>query len=115
MKTRFALALAVALSAGAAGAQEVMVSDVRCVVAFSALLKNPQYAEGAATGLFFFLGRIEGRDASYDLGQAVRYHMSHMSPGQIGDEARRCGAVVRERNEALKGIGQSLRPRGVGR
>ena len=116
MKTKLGLAVAAAalLAAPASADDAAMASDVRCVVAMSALLQNPQYAQGAAAGVFYFVGRIEGRDPAYDLAQAMRRQFWRMGPGAIADEARRCGDYVKERNEALKAMGQTLRTRGVG-
>lgn len=116
MKTKLGLVLAAAalLAAPASADEAAMASDVRCVVAMSALVQNAQYAQGAAAGLFYFVGRIEGRDPAYDLGQAIRRQVGRMGPSAIADEARRCGDYVKGRNEALKAMGQTLRTRGVG-
>lgn len=104
--------------AGAAQTDERATgADLRCVVAFSALVNNPTYREAAAYGIFYFLGRLEGRDPTPDLAKNLREVRGAMQLNAIEGEARRCGAELKVKNEALKAMttGAEARPsRGVG-
>ena len=115
MKTMtIAVACAALLSAASASAQPADIGpDVRCVVAMAALAKMPAYKDGAAAGLFYYLGRLDARDPSLDLAQAMR--RERMAPVDITQEGRRCGAAVAERNKALQGMSANTPSRGVGR
>ena len=91
-----------------------MGADVRCVSAFASLISNPQYKDNATIGMFYYLGRIEGRDPTYDLAKGLAQVRSTVQ-NQIASEAQRCGAEVKAKNETLKAIGgQQPQKRGVG-
>jgi hypothetical protein len=91
-----------------------MGADLRCVAAFASLISNPQYKDNATIGMFYYLGRIEGRDPNFDLAKGLAQVRSTVQ-GQLASESQRCGAEVKAKNEALKAIGQSQPPkRGVG-
>jgi hypothetical protein len=117
-RTAILLACAVvgSVAAGApARAEDLTVSDIRCVVAFGALVSNPQYRDAAATGIFYFLGRVEGREPALDIADAVKQTRRGMGQGDIANEGQRCGAQLKARNESLKSL--SATPperRGVG-
>ncbi len=86
-------------------------------MAFSALVNNPTYREAAASGIFYFLGRLEGRDPTLDLAKNLREVRGAMQLTAIEGEARRCGGELKAKNEALKAMtaGAEAPPtRGVG-
>ena len=109
-------ASAVLSAAGAARADEWSTgADLRCVVAFSALMNNPTYREAAASGIFYFVGRLEGRDPALDLGKGLKQVRSVMQVSQYAGEAQRCGAELKAKNEALRAMSSPLaQKRGVG-
>ena len=111
-------AMAVAGSAGVARADEWATgADLRCVVAFSALVSNPTYKDAAASGIFYFLGRLEGRDPTYDLAKGLGMVRRGMQANEYGAEARRCGAELKDKNDALKAMSTAAAQppsRGVG-
>jgi hypothetical protein len=111
-------AMAVAGLAGAAQADEWATgADVRCVVAFTALVNNPTYRDAAASGIFYYVGRLEGRDPTLDLAKALRQVRGAMQTSQYGSEAQRCGAELKAKNDELKAMasgGQAPPNRGVG-
>jgi len=59
--------------AGSARAADdwAMGADLRCVSAFAYLITNPQYKDNATIGMFYYLGRIEGRDPTFDLAKGL--------------------------------------------
>lgn len=92
-----------------------MGADLRCVSAFASLISNPQYKDNATIGMFYYLGRIEGRDPNFDLAKGL-VQVRSIVQGQLASEAQRCGAEVKAKNESLKAIGSQTQPtkRGVG-
>jgi hypothetical protein len=103
-------------ASGARAADDwAMGADLRCVSAFAFLISNPQYKDNATIGLFYYLGRIDGRDPTYDLAKGLAQVRSSVQ-GQIASESQRCGAEIKAKNEALKAISGQTQPpkRGVG-
>jgi hypothetical protein len=107
------LAAAIALAAGGAAQAEpdATRSDVRCLLAFSTMLKNPAYKDAAGAGLFYFVGRIDARDPKFDLGAAMKREIGNMQTSDYVTEAQRCGAVLKQRNEDLKAAGEAAKAR----
>lgn len=103
-------ASAVLLAAGSAQAQDATTSDLRCVVVFSGMIGNPQFAQlkdSASAGLFYFLGRAEVRQPTMDLGAQFRRVREDLPITQYEDEARRCFAALKKKNDQLKAIGSA--------
>jgi hypothetical protein len=88
-------------------------ADLRCVVAMGYSVNNPTYR--AASGLFYFVGRLEGRDPAYDLAKGLK-QVSGMPLTQVVTEAQRCFGELKAKNEMLKAIAPATAPtrRGVG-
>jgi len=93
-----------------------MGADLRCVVAFGALVSNPTYRDAASSGIFYFVGRLEGRDPTFDLAGGLKKMRSVMQPNQYASEAERCGAELKAKNELLKTMSPApaAQHRGVG-
>ena len=114
MRTTTTLAFAAAMMiAGQAHAadDDANRSDVRCILGMMALMRNPQTQAAGGAGTLYFTGRIDARDAQYDLQSALKREMQHMTPQDYAFEARRCGGDLKTRNEALKAIGEALKPK----
>ena len=110
-------AAAVVCAAGAARADEYSTgADLRCVLAFTVLMNNPTYHDAAASGIFYYVGRLEGRDPAFDLGKGLKQIRSVMQASQYADEAKRCGAELKAKNQALMAMNGPAAPpkRGVG-
>jgi hypothetical protein len=111
------VAAAVAFSSQAR-AQDATVDDLKCVVVFGAMAGNPQFKDASyiGPGIFYFLGRAEGREPSLDLRTALKHLRDGLPLGQYADIAKRCGDALRERNDYLKGVSESAKQakRGVG-
>ena len=117
MRIAMILAASTVLSAaGAARADEWSTgADLRCVVALSALVNNPTYREAAASGIFYFVGRLEGRDPTLDLAKGLKQVRSAMQVSQYGGEAQHCGAELKAKNDALRAMSPTpTEKRGVG-
>lgn len=91
-------------------------ADLRCVVAFAALIGNATYHDAATTGLFYYLGRLDGRDPAFDLAGGLKQVRSAMQSSQYASEAQRCGAELKAKNDFLKTLSApaSVQRRGVG-
>jgi hypothetical protein len=104
--------------AGGAQAQDATVDDLKCVVVFGAMAGNPQYRDAAylGPGIFYFLGRAEGREPALDLKTALKHLRDGLPLGQYADIAKRCGEALKARNEYLQGVSDSAKQarRGVG-
>ncbi len=107
----FCVAAAALAVAGSARAQaQDLTNDLRCVVIFSGMIGNPQYAQlkdSASAGLFYFLGRAEGRQPGMDLGVQFARVREDLPITQYEDEARRCFAGLKKKNDQLKAIGSA--------
>jgi hypothetical protein len=108
-------ACAVLLCAGGARAQDAEAqtrSDVRCFIAMGALGQSAQYKQASTVGVFYFAGRIEGRDPDFDLKRAVRAEAGRMGATEYAGEIKRCGDLVRAKGEAMTDMAPPKR--GVG-
>lgn len=116
MKTKLMIALVLASlgSAARAADEDPNRDDVKCVLAMTAMLKLPQYAQAGATGLFYFVGRIEGRTPGYDLEHALRKVGADMQRNDYATEMQRCGAALGAKNAELKAMTPQAPKRGVG-
>jgi hypothetical protein len=106
-----AAAAMLAVPAAAAAQDDAAKSnDVRCVAAFSVLLQtNPALKDAASVGIFYYVGRLDAQDPKLDLAAAIRHQAERMAPSDYATEAQRCGAVLKQRNEALKSVGETLK------
>ena len=112
MKALIMGAVCAGLLAGAAQAQEGGAkADARCVVAMAALYAQPAYKDGATAAMFYYMGRLTGRDPGVDLTPVLRREAQTMGLQDLMSEAQRCGGPVREKNEALKMVGEVLKDR----
>lgn len=103
-----ACAAAFGIGPAAAAQDEAISSDARCIAAFGALIQIPAYKDAAGAGLLYFLGRLDARDPKLDLVAAVRHETERMDRTEYMTEAQRCGALLKQRGEALKAAGQAL-------
>jgi hypothetical protein len=93
------------LAAAPSFAQEVTSAqgqDMRCMVAMLRMRAIPQYQAAADAGIFYYIGRIEGRDPHFDLRQGLRAYTGGMD--DLAMESRRCAAELKAKNEALKAL-----------
>lgn len=97
------------LAAGSARAQaEDQTKDLRCVALMASMLGNPQYAQlkdSSSAGLFYFLGRAEGRQPAMDLGVQLNRVREDLPLTQYESETRRCFAALKRKNDELKALG----------
>jgi hypothetical protein len=89
--------------------------DVDCLVVSMNLLDStdPTIAKAAATSLFYWLGKLDGRDPSFDLENMVADATQSMTPERMRATALRCGAEMEKRGQSLREIGERLQRRGA--
>lgn len=88
--------------------------DVRCVIGMSVMSRNEQYKSWGLTGVFYYLGRIEGRSPGYDLADAIKREVRQIPPVEYNDLIRGCSDRLGERSRAFEAM-KPPTPRGVGR
>jgi hypothetical protein len=99
------------MAAGSARAQaDDQTKDLRCVALMAAMLGNPQFAslkDSSSAGLFYFLGRAEGRQPTLDLAAQLKKVREDLPLTQYEDETRRCFAALKRKNDQLKAMGDA--------
>lgn len=86
-----------------------MTADLRCVAALSIIgAQKKEYASGAALGVMYFVGRIEGRQPDFELQPALSAELGRLEPRDLGLEAERCGKLMAEKGQELNKIGRHL-------
>jgi hypothetical protein len=108
-----ALAATPALAARADTADDPSTADLKClIVGFTmAQSTDPTQADAGKIVSFYYLGRLDGRDPSYDLEGRLVEVSSHMTPDEIRAAATRCGAALQARGQSIQAIGERLKAR----
>lgn len=115
-----AVILAALLAATATGARaaedvaEAQRADMRCFLSMSVMAKNETYKEWAQFGVFFYTGRMKGRDSTVDLAAELRREYPRMPAAAYNDEIKRCNAELGDVSRGLEALRRAA-PRGVGR
>ena len=108
-------ALAVPASAQDEAVREASKADVRCALAMTAIMRDEAYKQSATVGLYYFAGRIEARDPSVDLAQAMRREAGKMQNSEWAGEIQRCGAELQVKTKSFEAVRDAFSPRGTGR
>ncbi len=121
MKThvrKLALGLMSALALGAVAAPALAdqnrpmtaeeIADMQCMAVFSVIAAQPGKAEGAAIGVFYYLGRLEGRDASIDWLERFYTFAQAATQEDLTENADRCGQLVATRGQKMQEVGGRL-------
>jgi hypothetical protein len=87
--------------------------DVDCLVVSMNLLDStdPTISKAAAIAMFYWLGKLDGRDPSFDLENIVTDELQSMTPERTRATAFRCGAEMEKRGQSLREIGERLQRR----
>jgi hypothetical protein len=104
-----------ARAAEAEGPRDANRLDVRCVLAMSAMMKNDAYRQWGQFGLFYYTGRLNGRNPDgFNLGEALKREFRVMPAAQYNDEVKRCSDALGEHSRALEDLKPAI-ARGTGR
>lgn len=83
-------------------------ADLHCMALYSVLASQPGQAESAAVGVFYFLGRLEGRDARMDWLERFHEFVTTLTDADLNANAQRCGQVVMDKGRALTELGERM-------
>ena len=103
------------LGATGARAQDSSDADFRCFAAMSRAggadgVPDEQKAQ-LASGVMYFLGKLDGENPNLDLESALAEQVKKLKPRQLRREMARCGAELRSRGQILQDIGDRLKAR----
>lgn len=84
-------------------------ADARCVIALTFAGRDPKDAPKAQQGIFYFLGKMEGRGATPRLEGLMLSESKTLNTGPlVQTELTRCGAELTRRATALGAMFQRL-------
>lgn len=110
--TLAASAAALILSAGAASAQvsPQNEADLQCLIVFAVVgdmaADDPQTANGAAMGITYYLGRLNGRDPQTDWLEYISRNTQYFEAASVTAHLQRCTTEFTERGRYLQTWGQ---------
>lgn len=118
-KTILALSSALALSALAQTSVQAQskperpltaeeTTDLHCMAIYSVLAAQPDQAQSAAIGVFYFLGKLEGRDAQTNWLDRFHKFVTPLTEADLSANAQRCGQVMIDRGQALTELGERM-------
>lgn len=118
-RLHFAISLGLALPAFSAFPLQAQtpatIDDLQCTAVLSldmAGTKDPARKNGFMLGVFYFLGRIDGRDPGLDLETALRSaatEFQQLAPEQRRAAAARCGQLLVARGRVFNAAGRRLK------
>lgn len=114
MTAALAACLASTVQAAEPGDRDANREDVRCVIGMSVMSRNETYKAWGLNGVFYYSGRIEGRDPGVNLAEAIKREVRTLQPGAYNDLIRGCSDKLAEKSRAFEAM-KPPAPRGVGR
>lgn len=109
--TPAALAAALFFAGGAAAKDTETSNDLKCVAVFSVAASQDADSKttmAAGVGVFYFLGRIEGRAPGFDIESGLRLEANKLTVPTAVSELNRCAAVLTSKAEELQAIGSGM-------
>ena len=89
-------------------------ADMRCFLGMTAMARNETYKAWATFGIFFYTGRLKGRDPTIDLREAIKREYPLFQAADYNDEIKRCNAELGDVSRDLEALKRAV-PRGAGR
>ncbi len=89
-------------------------ADLRCFLGMTVMAKNETYKEWAQFGIFFYTGRLKGRDPKVDIGEGLKREFMTLRTLGMNEEIRRCSDQLGQVSRDLESLKRDV-PRGVGR
>lgn len=100
----------VAAGAPAAAQSASDRDDARCILVLTALGRDPKQRAAAAEGVFYYLGRLDGRGIGPKLGPTMLAESKTIqNTDQLKTELARCGNHLRQRSGELQAVFENLR------
>ena len=104
-----ALATLAATAPPAAAQSATDKADVRCILVLTVAAREPKNASAAQQGVFYFVGKIDGRAMSSKLdGLMLSESKTLTTAAAIQTELTRCGSELTQRSNALRAMSQRL-------
>lgn len=106
--------LAFAALAGAAQAQSpasekpVDLADLQCMAIYAVMANQPEHQAGAALGVFYHLGRLEGRTPGVDWLARMQTYADSVTLADLAQHGDRCGQEMSRAAQAMQAVGQAL-------
>ncbi|MBO9671610.1 MAG: hypothetical protein J7485_13965 [Sphingobium sp.] len=91
-----------------------VAGDLRCITILSAVtatLSENQRPQMAAAVLYF-VGRVDGAAPNLDLTAEIKRIVPALTSLNLGDEGKRCAAVLTEKGAKLQDVGKALQEAG---
>jgi len=106
-------ALASALVAGPALADDPTTTDVRCVIVAGTLAgqTDPDLQKLGDASLLYFWGRLEGRGQTANISARVSDEAAKMTADDIKAQVQTCGAMVSAAGQSLQALGEAVQAR----
>lgn len=110
-----AFALAATLSHAAPDPGADNEKDLRCIALIAQVIPGAdgEAKSGLVGGLMYFLGRIEGRDAKYDLETNLTRLLGGSKPADLSGDRQRCADILTEKGNLLVAIGERAKAKGM--
>src|SRR5260370_16462066 len=104
------LAGALTLSSAQAPAQDAeTIADVRCLIVgmkFAGMADPTQQSAGMMLSMYY-IGRLDGRVPKLDIEALMIKEIITMTTSDYGSEAKRCGASLTDKGQAITRIGKT--------
>ncbi|MBO9580867.1 MAG: hypothetical protein J7498_08245 [Sphingobium sp.] len=91
-----------------------VAGDLRCITILSAAtatVPENQRPQMAAIVLYF-IGRVDGAAPGLDLTAEIKRIVPTLGALNVGDEAKRCAAILTEKGAQLQDVGKALQEEG---
>jgi len=116
MKKAMAMALLAAGFTTPAAAQlsTQVAGDLRCITILSAATATVSETQRPqmAAAVLYFIGRVDGAAPNLDLTSEIRRIVPTLGSLNLGDEAKRCAAILTEKGAKLQDVGKALQEEG---
>lgn len=103
--------VAVMAAFGARAQTPETAQDIKCLAAYSHLIggaRDEAAKGGLAIGLFYYQGRIDGREAQFDLAPALKRVILGMSEEDVVAEGDRCQSRLQAKSRQMQAMGKSM-------
>lgn len=91
-----------------------VVDDLRCITVLSAAMAATPEAQRPqlAAAVLYFIGRVDGAAPNLDLTAEIKRIVPTLTASTLGDEAKRCAAILTEKGAKLQEVGRALQEEG---
>jgi hypothetical protein len=99
-----------ALAVAAAPVPDLNDPDLRCIAALAVIgAQSEKVDPGLASGVFYFLGRLDARAPHFDIEAGIRALVSVPDAAKkLAPDMVRCGSQLAARGAFLKAMGDSM-------